>query len=69
MSGVHLYMCTVKKKIKGNNLTIWSYENRVSKHFVIFHNFPSSNSLFNVLFAYVFFGGACFVVGICVEVM
>ena len=28
----------------------WSYENRVSKHFVIF----SLNSLFTVLFAYVF---------------
>ena len=35
MSGVPLDMCAVKI-----NKSTWSYEHRVSKHFVIFHNFP-----------------------------
>ena len=42
----------------------WSYENRVSKHFVIFRNFPCLIAwhMFTVLFAYVvFFFFACFV--------
>ena len=49
------------------HISTWSYENRVSKHFVIFLNFLSLIACL-LLFAYgVFF--ACFVeVGICVEV-
>ena len=42
----------------------WSYENRVSKHFVIFRNFPCLITwhMFTVLFAYVVsFFFACFV--------
>ena len=38
----------------------WSYENRVSKHFVNLSQLPLSNSLFTVLFAYVVVF-ACFV--------
>ena len=40
----------------------WSYENRVSKHFVIFRNFPCLIAwhMFTVLFAYVFFFVFCF---------
>ena len=45
----------------------WSYENRVSKHFVIFSTSPV-NSLFTVLFAYVFFFLLVLWLGICVEV-
>ena len=44
----------------------WSYENRVSKHFL---QFPLFNSLFTVLFAYVvFFFLLVLWLGICVEV-
>ena len=41
----------------------WSYENRVSKNFVIFLNF-----LFTVLFGYVVFFWLVLWLGICVEV-
>ena len=50
----------------------WSYENRVSKHFVIFRNFPCLIAwhMFTVLFAYVVFFFFLLVLwlGICVEV-
>ena len=36
MNGVN----KTKKKIYISNVSAWSYENRVSKHFVIFLNFP-----------------------------
>ena len=53
---------------RGRCTSTWSYENRVSKH-VIFLDFPGpSNSLFTLLFAYVFFFWPCLYLGICVEV-
>ena len=53
--------CHWQKHLAGEmgtlNYFYWSYENRISKHFVIFLNFPC----LTVLFAYVLFF-ACFVV-------
>ena len=46
----------------------WIYENRVSKYFVIYLNFPCL-SLFTVLFAYMYvIFLVVFWLGICVEV-
>ena len=54
-----------KSRLNKYNST-WSHENRVSKHFVIFLNFPCLNSLFIVLFACVVSFFACFVIrGLC----
>ena len=54
------------------NKSTWSYENRVSKHFVVFSNFPCLIAwhVFTVLFAYVVFFFFLLVLwlGICVEV-
>ena len=46
------------------NYFYWSYENRISKHFVIFLNFPC----LTVLFAYVVFFLLVLLLGICVKV-
>ena len=49
-------------------MSTWSHENRVNKHFVIFPNLATlSNSLFTVLFAYVFFFSLVLWLGISVE--
>ena len=45
-------------------VSTWSYENRVSKHFVISLNFP----LFTELFAYVVFLFVLWFIGLCVDV-
>ena len=45
-------------------ISTWSYENRVSKHFVISLNFP----LFTELFAYVVFLFVLWFIGLCVDV-
>ena len=54
-------------KVSDLIISTWSYENRVSKHFVILRNFPCLIAwhMFTVLFAYVcfFFFFACFVAG------
>ena len=59
--------CHWQKHLAGEmgtlNYFYWSYENRVSKHFVIFLNFPC----LTVLFAYVFFL-LVLLLGICVKV-
>ena len=57
-------MCTFRFKFF---IFTWSYKNRVSKHFVIFLNFPCLIACFTVLFAYVVFLLVLWL-GICVEV-
>ena len=51
------------------NKSTWSYENRVSKHFVIFRNFPLFNHLtcmYCVVCLFRFFFFACFLArGLC----
>ena len=60
--------CHWQKHLAGEmgtlNYFYWSYENRISKHFVIFLNFPC----LTVLFAYVFFFLLVLLLGICVKV-
>ena len=63
----NLYSCNQTNNLLDHSQlfnSTWSYENRVSKHFVIFRNFPCLIAwhMFTALFAYVvFFCFACFV--------
>ena len=72
----NLYSCNQTNNLLDHSQSFnstWSYENRVSKHFVIFRNFPCLIAwhMFTVLFAYVvffFFFLLVLWLGICVEV-